>query len=211
MRRTGIKDFPHKISKLIHLKQLDLPKGVQLDLEEIKVLPEKLNWDECGIFQQRVNRSCILISDNRFSRSPKKESEFCKTCLKEAEPQKSEFFVRSLKDQGRAGDQIWHRVDTSCAKVYLGTISFPKNGECLQILGSDSFHGDEEDPLGAEYVSFIENKFIERLSDIGEGNVKAMKGCWLERCMEMETIFCGDESEAGKEENLEILWASNLP
>lgn len=29
--------------------------------------------------------------------------------------------------------------------------------------------------------------------------------------MEMETIFCGDESEAGKEENLEILWASNLP
>uniref|UniRef100_A0A7N2RED5 Disease resistance protein At4g27190-like leucine-rich repeats domain-containing protein n=1 Tax=Quercus lobata TaxID=97700 RepID=A0A7N2RED5_QUELO len=46
---------------------------------------------------------------------------------------------------------------------------------------------------------------------IGVGNLKAMKGCWLERCGEMETIFCREDAEVEMQKNQNILWASNLP
>jgi MOB kinase activator 1 len=48
------------------------------------------------------------------------------------------------------------------------------------------------------------------LKAVNEG-VTAMKGCMVERCTEMETIFGREETEVKMRDNLEILRATNLP
>ncbi|KAG2679833.1 hypothetical protein I3760_11G069900 [Carya illinoinensis] len=196
---TGIQEFPYEISQLPLLEHLDLPKGIQeIKWEDIKCLPED-HWDECGIFE---NSGRLFRGDRIFEKLKKQ--------LVEEFPVK----VFSFKEQGRAGDIYWQRVDAFCRKIYFETISLrPKvPGQYLEIVGFHSFPAGVQDALKkAEYVSLIENKFIKCMSDLGSGTVKAMKGCWLERCTEMKTIFCGEAAEAGMSGNLEILWASYLP
>ncbi|XP_050266098.1 putative disease resistance protein At4g19050 [Quercus robur] len=117
------------------------------------------------------------------------------------------------KKEDKSKDISWHRVDSSFRKIYFQTHSFPENiSKYLEIIGFDEYPGGVEDVLmKAEYVSLIENDFVKSLSNLGVGNLKEMKGCWLERCNEMETIFCREEAEVEIQKNLNILWASNLP
>ncbi|KAF5477480.1 hypothetical protein F2P56_004117 [Juglans regia] len=207
---TGIQEFPYEISKLPLLKHLDLPKGIQeIKWKDIKSLPEDLNSDECGIFEHSENRTCRLFRGDPIFKELKRQPEYCATC-DDGFPVK----VLSFKEQDRAGDIYWQRVEPFFRKIYFKTISLPPKdgGQYLEILGFHSFPAGVEDALmKAEYVSLIENKFITCLSDSGVGTVKAMKGCWLERCTEVKTIFCGEAAEAGMRGNLEILWASYLP
>uniref|UniRef100_A0A7N2N2U9 Disease resistance protein At4g27190-like leucine-rich repeats domain-containing protein n=2 Tax=Quercus lobata TaxID=97700 RepID=A0A7N2N2U9_QUELO len=117
------------------------------------------------------------------------------------------------KKEDKSRDICWHRVDSNFRKIYFQTHSFPENiSKYLEIIGFDEYPGGVEDVLmKAENVSLIENDFVKSLSNLGVGNLKAMKGCWLERCNEMETIFCREEAEVEMQRNLNILWASNLP
>ena len=117
------------------------------------------------------------------------------------------------KKEDKSRDICWHRVDPSFRKIYFQTHSFPENvSKYLEIIGFDEYPGGVEDVLmKAEHVSLIENDFVESLSNLGVGNLKAMKGCWLERCDEMETIFFREDAEVEMQKNLNILWASNLP
>uniref|UniRef100_A0A2N9EI71 Uncharacterized protein n=1 Tax=Fagus sylvatica TaxID=28930 RepID=A0A2N9EI71_FAGSY len=204
---TGIKEFPYEISELTCLKHLDLPdlKDIpSLVWGKIKHLPEELNWDQCGIFKHIQNRPCMSVSGTKIFKNLKEEPGLWDTCFKEFQ-----FSVCALEKEDRARDIWWHRADANFRKIYFQTHSFPeKIGRYLEILGFDKFPEDVEDVLmKAEYVSLIEDKFVTRLSDLRMGNVNAMKGCWLERCVKMETILSGAEME----KNLEILWASNLP
>ncbi|XP_040985877.1 putative disease resistance protein At4g19050 [Juglans microcarpa x Juglans regia] len=208
---TGIQEFPYEISKLPLLKHLDLPKGIQeIEWKDIiKSLPEDLNSDECGIFEHSENRTCRLFRGDLIFKELKRQPEYCATCI-EGFPIK----VLSFKEQDRSGDIYWQRVDPFFRKIYFKTISFPPKdgGQYLEMLGFHSFPAGVEDALmKAEYVSLIGNKFIKCLSDLGVCTVKAMKGCWLERCTEVKTIFCDEAAEAGMRGNLEILWASYLP
>ncbi|KAM4073703.1 hypothetical protein ACB094_10G039700 [Castanea mollissima] len=117
------------------------------------------------------------------------------------------------KKEDKSSDICWHRVDSNFRKIYIKTHSFPENiSKYLEIIGFDEYPGGVEDVLmKAEYVSLIENDFVKSLSDLDVGNLKAMKGCWLERCGKMETIFCREDAEVEMQKNLNILWASNLP
>ncbi|KAG7951815.1 hypothetical protein I3843_12G027400 [Carya illinoinensis] len=123
------------------------------------------------------------------------------------------FHFSIFPEQGKAGDIHWHKVDPNFRRIYFNTLSFP--GECrqyLEIVGFDSLLAGVEDALQkAAYISLIGNKFITRLSNLGVENVHAMKGCWLQRCTEIEKVSLGEETEAKMVGNLEILWASNLP
>ena len=213
---TRVKEFPYEISQLTHLKRLNLPdlKDVQtLDWRKIKNLPEELNWDQCGIFKCKQNRPCMSLSGTEFFQYLKTNPGLWETCFKEFQ-----FSVCAREKEGTTRDICWHRVDPNFREIYFQTLSLPEeHGKYLEIVGFDSFTGFEDALLKAEYISLIDNKFIKSLSDLAAGvksmnvgNVMAMKGCWLERSTEMKTIF-GEEAEVLMEENLETLWASNLP
>ena len=213
---TRVKEFPYEISQLTHLKRLNLPdlKDVQtLDWRKIKNLPEELNWDQCGIFKCRQNRPCMSLNGTEFFQYLKTNPGLWETCFKEFQ-----FSVCAREKEGTTRDICWHRVDPNFREIYFQTLSLPEeHGKYLEIVGFDSFTGFEDALLKAEYISLIDNKFIKSLSDLtagvksmNVGNVMAMIGCWLERSTEMKTIF-GEEAEVLMEENLETLWASNLP
>ncbi|KAK9984754.1 hypothetical protein SO802_034279 [Lithocarpus litseifolius] len=213
---TRVKEFPYEISQLTHLKRLNLPdlKDVQtLDWGKIKNLPEELNWDQCGIFKCSQNRPCMSLSGTEFFQYLKTNPGLWETCFKEFQ-----FSVCAHEKEGTARDICWHRVDPNFREIYFQTLSLPEeHGKYLEIVGFDSFTGFEDALLKAEFISLIDNKFIKSLSDLAAGvksmnvgNVMAMKGCWLERSTEVQTIF-DEEAEVLMEENLETLWASNLP
>uniref|UniRef100_A0A2N9EIH2 Disease resistance R13L4/SHOC-2-like LRR domain-containing protein n=1 Tax=Fagus sylvatica TaxID=28930 RepID=A0A2N9EIH2_FAGSY len=214
---TGVKEFPYEISELTRLKHLDLPdlKDVPpLDWGQIKHLPEELNWAQCHVFKHVRNRPCISVRGTDFFLNFKESPELWETCFKEFQ-----FSVCALKEEGKAGDIWWHKVDPFFRKIYFQTLSFPEeHGQYLEVMGFDSFPaGVEVALLKAEYISLIDNKFIESLSDLAAGvkamdfgNVMAMKCCRVERSTKMKTIF-GGEAEVIVEGNLETLWASNLP
>ena len=214
---TGVKEFPYEISELTRLKHLDLPdlKDIQtLEWRDIKYLPEEVNWVQCGIFKHGKKRPCISMRGTDFFKILKKDPVLWETCFKEFQ-----FSVCTPKEEGKYVDICLHKVDPIFRKIYFQTLSLPEeHGKYLEIVGFDSFPSGLEDALlKAEYISLIDNKFIKSLSDLAAGvkpknvgNVMAMKGCWLERSTEMQTIF-GEEAEVLMEENLETLWASNLP
>ncbi|XP_050266230.1 putative disease resistance protein At4g19050 [Quercus robur] len=146
--------------------------------------------------------------DDKTSSEEKKKED--KTSSEEKKEDKASC---KEKKEDKSRDICWHRVDSNFRKIYFQTHSFPENiSKYLEIIGFDEYPGGVEDVLmKAEYVSLIENDFVKSLSNLGVGNLKAMKGCWLERCNEMKTIFCREEAEVEMQKNLNILWASNLP
>jgi hypothetical protein len=208
---TGIERFfPYEISELTNLKHLDLPdmKGIQeLEWGRIKRVPEEVNWVQCGIFKHCQNGPCVSLSATELPTVLAHESELGGTC----------FSVYLLKEQRSGGDIFWHKVDPSLRNIYLKTLSVPEErGLFLEIVGwpeeRDRFPGVKDGQVTPKYISLIDNKFIKSLSagvkamNVG---VMAMKGCMVERCTEMDTIFGGEETEVKM--MLETLWASNLP
>ncbi|KAJ8766895.1 hypothetical protein K2173_011073 [Erythroxylum novogranatense] len=63
----------------------------------------------------------------------------------------------------------------------------------------------------ASCVLFNDTQSLSSLSELGADNTKGMKGCWVDRCQNLQTIIHEEEKEARFGENLEILWISNLP
>lgn len=66
----------------------------------------------------------------------------------------------------------------------------------------------------AEYVSIAENgsKSVSSLFD--ELQMASVKGCWVERCKNMDVLFESDEQlekEKSSSPSLQTLWISNLP
>ncbi|KAH7845307.1 hypothetical protein Vadar_000509 [Vaccinium darrowii] len=100
--------------------------------------------------------------------------------------------------------------------IYFQARCFPyfdEQGISLELCGFHDFPQGIDDVLSsAEYVFLFDNIFIKELYDLGAQNIKHMKGCWIERCENMQSVFHskeeGDISKLWK--NLEILWLSNL-
>ncbi|XP_062166104.1 putative disease resistance protein At4g19050 [Alnus glutinosa] len=213
---TGIKGFPYEISELTSLKHLDLPDMTHIpkvDWVLINRLPEEVNWVECDILKQYRDGPCISLSATELST-------ILKGYLKLVDLGKFHISVSpDIKKQRSGGDIIWHRVDRSLRDIYLKLLSIPEDhGGFLEIVGFESFPaGIEGAIVKAEYISLIDSKFVKSLSDLAAGlkavneGVTAMKGCMVERCTEMETIFGGEETEVKMRDNLEILRATNLP
>ncbi|XP_059462641.1 putative disease resistance protein At4g19050 [Corylus avellana] len=209
----GIKEFPYEISELTRLKHVDLPDmtGVEkVEWGRMSRLPEEINWVECGILKHCKKGPCISMSATELSGILKDQANLDKFHISVSAP---------LKEEGGARDIDWHRIDPSLRNIYLQKFSVPEDhGGFLEIVGFDRFpDGIEGGIVKAEYIALIRNKFMKSLSDlaakaINEGaSVTAMKGCTLEKCTEMETIFGGEEREVKMRGNLETLRASNLP
>ncbi|KAG5555588.1 hypothetical protein RHGRI_006288 [Rhododendron griersonianum] len=72
-----------------------------------------------------------------------------------------------------------------------------KEQRSLEIRGFDLFPKGIEDVLSiADCIFFVNNTFVKCLSDIGVSSLKAMTGCWIEGCTEMEGVF-----DTGKEDD----------
>ncbi|KDP35434.1 hypothetical protein JCGZ_10817 [Jatropha curcas] len=213
---TRIKKLPDGISELTCLTHLDLPdlKVIEeVGWENINRIPEELNWDQCSISQpveihsDNKQKPSILVNGTKFFQFLKENSKLGETYLKQI------FFSVYPMNQD-TDPTIYRPNDELMNNIYfqLKHFSHPKERvQTMEIHGFNEFPSDLEDILkDVEYVFLVENVCMTSLSDLGGGNMKKMKGCWLERCSELKSILCnGTDVELG--ENLEILCVSNLP
>ncbi|XP_017972644.1 PREDICTED: putative disease resistance protein At4g19050 [Theobroma cacao] len=210
---TKVKNLGEKISKLTNLKRLHLPEKVieEFKGENVKFLPLEVNLDRCCISEPSEipkggEKPSMVVHGTELLQSLKKDP----TLLESISSISS---VHSVKTHGRDEDnyddsrrQIFSDIYSMIRKLPLEA----KDGQFLEIRGFDDYPIDIEFVLEhAKYIMLVENQFLKNLSDLKPDSLKNMKGCWLERCSGMESIFAKADLEM--EKPLEILWISNLP
>ncbi|KAF3451587.1 hypothetical protein FNV43_RR07682 [Rhamnella rubrinervis] len=212
---TKINKFPYEILKSTSLKRLDLPdlNGIhELDWGKIKHLPEEINWHQCGIFEHANNiveskKPTIFVRGTKIFQCLEKNPKLWETSFKQFH-----FFVGPVTKQGEDGYINFWKDEGIFRDVYFCTRYLEGYDRILEVHGSYSFpHGFESVLKHTTSLSLVDNKCLSCLSNLGGGNVGALKGCWIEKCTKMESILCGKEVDITLGRNLEILWVSNLP
>ncbi|XVF06438.1 hypothetical protein REPUB_Repub06bG0048200 [Reevesia pubescens] len=221
LSKTGVGKLPDEISELTHLKSLHLPdlkliQGVRW--KDIKSL--ELHWDQCSISESSeilsdVKKPYLVVHSTKFFRKLKEDPNLLEITSKLFK--RLIFSFHSSKLQCLDKDDSQHMGELFCTDVCFKIRNFPpdgKDGQCLEIQGFNalpvSVGTDIQDVLmQTEYISLVENKIFRCLSDLKPENLKKIKGCWIDRCTEMKSIFDETVTEIG--ERLEILWISTLP
>ncbi|KAK6263377.1 hypothetical protein QUC31_009193 [Theobroma cacao] len=210
---TKVKNLGEKISKLTNLKRLHLPEKVIEEFKGkiVKFLPLEVNLDRCCISEPSEIRKggeqpSIVVHGTELLQSLKKDPKLLESIS-------SISSVHSVKTHGRDEDNYDHSRRQIFSDIYSMIRKLPleaKDGQFLEIRGFDDYPTDIEFVLEhAKYIMLVENQFLKNLSDLKPDSLKNMKGCWLERCSGMESIFAKADLEM--EKTLEILWISNLP
>ncbi|XVE90022.1 hypothetical protein DITRI_Ditri20bG0043000 [Diplodiscus trichospermus] len=221
LSKTGVGKLPGEISDLTHLKCLHLPdlkliQGVRW--KDMKSL--ELRWDQCCISESSeihsdVKKPSLVVYSTEFFRKLKEDPKLLEATLKLFK--RLIFSIHSSKLQCIDKDDSQHMGELICSDVYFKIRNFPpdgKDGQCLEIQGFNAFPtnvgNDIQDALlQTEYISLVENENLRCLSDLEPENLEKIKGCWIERCTQMKSIFNKTITELG--ERLEILWISTLP
>ncbi|XWS57770.1 hypothetical protein CRYUN_Cryun09bG0201700 [Craigia yunnanensis] len=219
LSKTRVGKLPDEISELTHLKCLHLPdlkliQGVRW--KDIKRL--ELHWDGCCISESSeilsdVKKPSLVVHSAEFFRKWKEDPKLRETTSKLFK--RLIFSIHSSKLQCLDKDDSRQMGELICSDVYFKIRNFPpdgKDGQCLEIR--DAFpvnvSTDIQDAImQTEYISLVENEILRCLSDLKPENLKKIKGCWIERCTKMKSIFDEMVTEIG--ERLEILWISTLP
>ncbi|XP_052183634.1 putative disease resistance protein At4g19050 isoform X2 [Diospyros lotus] len=123
------------------------------------------------------------------------------------------FVVHPIEVQDRKVIVSLWRDDFVFKDTYLRT----KYLYDFQMLRSTEIHGFHHFPEGLEdvlchtdSVFLVDNVLESLLSNLRALNLEQLKGCWIERCREMESVFCEqEEGEIMKLKNLEVLWVSS--
>ncbi|OMP11859.1 Disease resistance protein [Corchorus capsularis] len=236
---TKLENVREKILELTQLKRLHLPEKAIEELKpnpeketeemnqgNVNFPPLELKFDRCCISKP----SEIPEEDKKPSEIPEKDKKPSQVVLMHGteifeslkkDPalldriKQSTWIVspaHSSKTQGQSEDNYGDSRRLIFGEIYSKIRKLPAatDGQFLEIQGFDEFPKDIEVVLErAKYIMLVENQFLKNLSDLQSSSLKNMKGCWLERCTEMERIFAKADVEIG--ENLEILWISNLP
>ncbi|KAF4386933.1 hypothetical protein F8388_006888 [Cannabis sativa] len=213
---TKLKRFPYEITELTSLKHVDLPglKDVEkIDWGKIKHLPEEVNWDGCGILKHDENfgESNIIsmsLSGTSFFKFLEKNQK-----LLEIVTRKFHFFVGPPEKQSKDRNTNSLEGESFFKDVYFHMRHIPADTKrFLEICGSYSLLDSFEIILKhCHHLSLIDNSLIKCLSELGEANVRSMRGCWIEKCSQMNNIFSVKEEGSRMWRNLEILWISNVP
>ncbi|XP_021280759.1 putative disease resistance protein At4g19050 [Herrania umbratica] len=211
---TKVKNLGEKISGLTHLKRLHLPEKVieEFKGENVKFLPLEVNLDRYCISEPSEipkgdEKPSIVVHGTELFQSLKKDPKLVESIIS------SISSVHSVKTHDRDEDnyddsrrQIFSNIYSMIRKLPLEA----KDVQLLEIRGFDDYPTDIEVILEhAKYIVLVENQFLKNLSDLKPDSLKNMKGCWLERCSGMESIFAKADLEM--EKSLLILWISNLP
>ncbi|XP_021902187.1 putative disease resistance protein At4g19050 [Carica papaya] len=216
---TGIKEFPYEISDLPCLKQLHLPlleDTEELDWRRIKRLPEELNWVDCGIFGAAkvfplgVSNLHIMVHGSKFFEFLDKNPILWDKYFKQFH-----FSVFPPRKHGEDGDFFSHRDEAKYRDIYTRTRCFPSyleiHRQSLEIRSCCPFLGLEGVLKRAQYICLRDNANISWLSELGAKNISAMRGCCIERCSNMESVFSREEEAVGVSNKIETLQILNLP
>ncbi|KAA3469267.1 Nbs-lrr resistance-like protein [Gossypium australe] len=209
---TKVTKIRDKIRHL-KLKRLHLPEGVVEEFNGgIEDLPLELKLDHCYVSKPseipqgyKVPLPRIVVQGVEILKSLKEDSASLERI------RHSISSVRALpKKEDNYSDSRKHIFSCIYSKIKK-LPSKATDDQCLEIQGFDVFPSDIEVLLEhATYVFLVENGFLKNLSDLKADSLKNIRGCWLERCNNMEeSIFV--EADLGKWGTLEILWISNLP
>uniref|UniRef100_A0A5B6ZQQ5 Uncharacterized protein n=2 Tax=Davidia involucrata TaxID=16924 RepID=A0A5B6ZQQ5_DAVIN len=213
-----VKELPYGISKLTHLEHLDLPNIDNIkgdDTGRIKSPPEEPNqylWSISSFPAETLSnsdRSSVSVSSNQFLQFLEKNISFWETSFT-----KFHFCVHPSEGENKNGDGYLCRNELIFSDIYFRTSQFAqfKEKRSLEIRGFHHLPKGIENVLShADCVFLTDNKFKTLLSDLSASNLLAMRGCWIERCREMKSLFCEEEAEdiskLGK--TLEILGVSD--
>ncbi|MBA0796536.1 hypothetical protein Gohar_007299, partial [Gossypium harknessii] len=209
---TKVPNIGEEISNL-KLKRLHLPEGVVEKFnggKKLEDLPLELKLDHCY-----VSKPLEIPQGDKVPRIIVQGVELLKI-LKEDSVllERIRHSISSVRAQPKKEDNYSDSRKHIFSCIYSKIKKLPseeKDNQCLEIQGFDVFPSDIEVFLEhATYVFLVENGFLKNLSDLKPGSLKNIRGCWLERCNNMEkSIFV--EADLGKWGTLEILWISNLP
>lgn len=222
LSKTGVQKLPHEISELSGLNFLYLP-----DLKLIQGVRWKdrkrldLHWDQCStessdiLSDSDAKKPFLVVHSTEFFRKLKEDPKLLDTASKLFK--RLIFSIHSSKLKCLDKDDSQQMGELIYSDVYFKIKNFPpdgKDGQCMEIQGFKSFPANvgndiQEVLMDTEYVSLIENENLRFLSDLKPENLKKIKGCWIERCTKMKSIFDETSTEIG--ERLESLWISTLP
>ncbi|KAL3509004.1 hypothetical protein ACH5RR_028405 [Cinchona calisaya] len=212
-----IRDLPYGISDLNQLGQLALPrmensqgsespkKGSSMELLNeyqwaISSLTENVSYN---------NKILVSLSGSDFMDLLEKNHALWDTNFNNFH-----FSVKPIQLQNGIGGLYFHRDEYMFREIYLQSrhfLHFEGHLRLLEIHGFPTFpKGIEKLLRHSKYIFLLDNLFFRALADLGTENFRMMRGCWMDRCRNMESLMhedsAGDFIELAK--NLEILWIS---
>ncbi|KAI3691939.1 hypothetical protein L6452_31742 [Arctium lappa] len=185
--------IPHEISQLCHLDYLELPSIKDIpgvDSNRVGCLSEEMNEDQWNICQlSDSDKPPLFLSGTQFLQ-----------ILKKSPSPRGGFHLCAfpVMVEGEIGDRYLRRRELVFADVYLRTGQLAQYNRSLQIRGfNHSPKGIENIISHVNLVFLIDNKFKSLLSGLSASVLDELKGCWIERCDEMVSIFDEKERELG--------------
>ncbi|PSS04019.1 Disease resistance protein [Actinidia chinensis var. chinensis] len=214
-----IKELPYDISTLTHLEQLELPNMMNIegaDREMINCLEEEVNlnqWHISSLPEMLTDsqRPFISMSSSKFFQLLEENDSLWDKSFK-----RFRFSVQPVDQQNKKGGVPCYRDEFDFRHIYFQARCFSYFKEEKRTLEICGFHhlptGIERVLSHAECLYLLDNAFIKDLHDLDAKNIDLIKGCWIERCQNMESVFHANEvdgvTELGRE--IEILWLSNV-
>ncbi|KAJ9538763.1 hypothetical protein OSB04_031496 [Centaurea solstitialis] len=168
--------LPHGISSLSRLEYLEFPI---ISLEEIDRDP----WSICRLSDD--HKPPLFLSGTQFLR-----------VLKKSPPPQGPFHLCAfpVMPEGEIGNNYPRRHELVFPDVYLRSREFAERNRSLQIRGFDRFPKGIENVIDhVDFVFLIDNKLNTLLSGLSVSVLEKLKGCWIERCDEIVTVF--DQNE----------------
>lgn len=213
-----IRDLPYGISDLTQLVQLALPNMHNIQGSESKRKECSmgiLNENQWAISSLRgevshSKRFLVSLSGAEFVELLKRNHPF-----EDASIKNFHLFVHPIQLQSGIGGFYFHKDEYIFRDIYLQSRHCPsleEQSNLLEIHGLHSFPKGIENILShAKHIFLQDNLFFRSLADLGAENLRMMRGCWIDRCQNMESLMhedtAGDFVELGKK--LEMLWISS--
>ncbi|KAF5943708.1 hypothetical protein HYC85_017785 [Camellia sinensis] len=205
--------LPYGISKSTNLEHLVLPgmKDTQGAVSSMTKEPNQYGWGISSLPVKTVgnnNKPPLSLSSSQFLQLMKNNQSLWTSSFKQFH-----LSIHPIEEQDTKGVVPFYMDDFMLGDIYFKIKQFCdfEEQQSLEIRGFQrSPKGIKEVLSLAEFVFLIDNAFESWLSDLGASNFKVLKGCWIERCKEMESVFHAEEiEEVAKVESLEVLWVSN--
>ncbi|KAH7853687.1 hypothetical protein Vadar_005543 [Vaccinium darrowii] len=191
-----VDQLPYGISKLTNLEFLGIPntKNTQeAESRNTETPQERVESYQWGI--SSFGKPSISVSRKLFVQFLEKNPPVLGASFKQ-------FHLRVRPTEVESKSRSSYSYDSDCGfrDICFQAAEFCcfKEQRSLEIHGFNRFPKGIEDMLStADCVCFVNDTFVRSLSDIGVSSLKAMKGCWIEGCAEMEGVF-----ETGKEDDV---------
>ncbi|KAF7112647.1 hypothetical protein RHSIM_RhsimUnG0207500 [Rhododendron simsii] len=193
-------DLPNRISELTDLEYLHLPNTNNIQGSESRNTTsqqEEVDPKQWAIFRFPdetpgvSERPPISYSGIQFLQSSKENPTSLEETLR-----RFHFCIHPTEAQPNNEHTHCCRNDFVFRDIRFQAAEFGrfKKKKSLEIHGFNFFPTGIEDVLcNADCVFFIDNTF--KLSGINAASLKEMKGCWIERCTEMESFLNAREED----------------